>query len=78
MQPSHSFHRQVVFEGPRDRKLLGIPAPLMRQRDPKRSQQWISLNEPLSRQAYYLNAFWELNQRSFGRKDDDGNSMEDS
>lgn len=78
MQPNHTFRRQIVFEGPRDRKLLGIPMPLMKQKNAQRAQEYVSLNEPLSRQAYYLTSYWELGPGSFGRKDEDGGIVEES
>lgn len=52
--------------------------PLMKQKNAQRAQEYVSLNEPLSRQAYYLISYWELGPGSFGRKDEDGGIVEES
>lgn len=76
MQPNHSFRRQVIFEGPRDRKLLGVPPPLIKQPNLARGKEWQSLHEPLSRQAYYLTAFWDIPVDQFGKRGADGSIVE--
>jgi hypothetical protein len=77
MQPNHSFRRQVVFEGPRDKRLFGVSPALMKQNSP-RAQEWKRLHEPLSRHGYYLTASWEVPPNSFGKRDADGKQSENS
>ena len=78
MQPNHAFRRQIIFEGPRDRKLLGVAPPLMKQKNVASAQAWMSLHEPLARQAYYLTVMWDLVEGSFGRRTEEGEIEEGS
>lgn len=61
MVPVHKYERIITWEGP-EQRLVPIPATRINNRRPQDREPWNQLNKQLSKQSYYINAVYAMNE----------------